>query len=323
MPLHAHLLFTPDDAPLLQLRAQLHPDIILTTGDLPPNPTVQLLVTGRPTREQIETCLHLHTLLIPFAGLPAETRTLMQDYPHIAVHNLHHNAIPTAEMALALLMAAARLLIPADRALREHDWTPRYAPLPATLLYGKTALILGYGAIAARLAPVLETLGMTVLGVRRRHLDPDQGIHGLESLYDLLPQTHALIITLPGTPDTAGLISARELALLPRGALLVNVGRATVVDQHALYDALASGHLHGAGLDVWYQYPTSPDTYTSTAPAEAPLHTLDNVVLSPHRGGAGRHPEVEILRMDALAKSLNAAAEGLPMPHRIDLQAGY
>lgn len=177
--------------------------------------------------------------------------------------------------------------------------------------------------MTAQLAPVLEALGMTVLGIRRRHLEPDRGIYGLDALHDLLPQTHALIITLPGTPDTTGLIRTQELALLPRGALLVNVGRAAVVDQHALYDALASRQLHAAGLDVWYQYPTSPDTYTSTAPAEAPLHTLDNLVLSPHRGGAGRHPEVEILRMNALAESLNAAAEGMPIPHRIDLQAGY
>lgn len=324
MTLHIHLAYAPDDESLRTLRAALPESIRLSCGPAQPTPAdYHVLVAGRPSRAMLTASANLHTLIIPFAGLPAVTRTLMLEYPHIAVHNLHHNAAPTAEMAVALLLAAARLLIPADRALRQHDWRSRYDPLPMLLLAGKTALILGYGTIGMRVGEVCRTLGMRVVGTRRSLTAPQGDMYPASALHQLLPQAHALILTLPATDETEGLIGARELHLLPPGAVLVNVGRADVVDQAALYDALRSGHLHGAGLDVWYNYPPDEAARQHTPPADAPFHTLDNVVMSPHRGGAGGSPDVEQLRMAALADLLVRAARGDALPHRVDLQAGY
>ena len=112
-----------------------------------------------------------------------------------------------------------------------------------------------------------------------------------------------------------------ELRLLPPGSLLVNVARGPVVDQAALYRALLDGHLHAAGLDVWYRYPASPAERSHTPPADFPFHELDNVVMSPHR--AGLAVETEALRMQALAELLNAACRGDSVPNRVDVQAGY
>jgi phosphoglycerate dehydrogenase-like enzyme len=111
------------------------------------------------------------------------------------------------------------------------------------------------------------------------------------------------------------------LARLPRGAILVNVARGDVVDEEALYDALASGHLGGAGLDVWYRYPESEEARAATLPARRPFHELENVVLSPHRAGHGRGTEAA--RAAHLARLLAAAAGGEAIPHRVDLDRGY
>jgi phosphoglycerate dehydrogenase-like enzyme len=318
-----HWLDTPKAEVLEALQARLSPKITLTTGDTPPNDAYDILVAGRPTRDQLTAAPSLRSVLVPFAGIPPKTSDLLRDFPTITLHNLHYNTPPTAEMALALLFAAAKTIVPSDRALRQNDWTPRYAPAPALLLQGKTALILGYGAIGQHIGTVLKALGMTVIATRRRHSDPDNGIYAADRLHDLLPRAHVLMIAVPGTDDTTDLIGERELALLPQGAVVVNIGRGGVLNQFALYEALKSGHLFGAGLDVWYHYPPNEDAQRNTAPADVPFHELDNIVLSPHRAGGGRLPEIEALRMETLADVLNQAADGNPLPHQVDIRLGY
>jgi len=323
--LSVHLLRSGDETVLNQLRAKLHPDITLSTGsNLPVPAEYDILVAGRPAREHITASPNLHTLIIPWSGVPESTRQLMLEFPQIAVHNLHHNAQPVAELALALLLAAAKFLIPMDRALRSHDWTPRYEPSPALLLAGRKTLILGYGAIGQRVARLCLALGMEVVALRRRSGAGAGGeipLATLESLHDLLPQTDALLICLPHTPETRGLIGAQELALLPAHAILVNVGRGSLVDEAALYHALREGRLHAAGLDVWYNYPPDQAARTRTPPSAYPFHQLDNVVMSPHRGGLCR--ETDGLRTTHLAALLNSAARGQAMPNQVDVQAGY
>lgn len=317
--LHVHLLHPPDS--LAVLHERLMPSITVSTG---PEllPTTQILVAGRPTRTHLDSAPDLRALVIPFAGLPASTRDLLRDYPRISVHNLHHNAPMTAEMAVALMMAASKRLVPVDRAFRTHDWRERHNGAANLVLDGKTALVLGYGSIGRRVGVMCRALGMEVLAVRRNPGD-EASVFPPEALLSLLPRAHALIVTLPGTPATEGMIGTMEIGLLPPGAVVVNVGRGAVIEQAALYHALRDGHLHGAGLDVWYTYPTDADSRANTPPADYPFHELDNVVMSPHRAGGGGAEEVEARRMTALAASLNAAARGEPLPHKVDVIAGY
>jgi len=325
--LAVHLLYTPREEDLAILQENLDPALSLTAGpDLPPSCRVEILVTGQVTTDQLAACPHLRAIIIPWAGVPASWRDFIPaDYPHLTIHNLHHNAAPVAELAMALLLAAAKFVLPFDRALRQNDWRPRYAPSPAGLLTGKTALILGYGAIGQRVARACHAFDMTVLATKRQvavTADPYTAeIHPAGALASLLPRADALLICLPLTPETEGLIGARELALLPPGAVLVNIGRGAIVEQHALYAALSSGQLRAAGIDVWYQYPTVEEARANTPPANVPFHELDNIVMSPHRGGAS--DETGRLRMAALARLLNGAARGDLIPNQVDLQRGY
>ena len=290
MRLSVHLLRRLESAPLAHLRASLHPEVHLTYGlDLPAPAEYEILVAGRPTREHLTASPNLQALVIPWAGLPDSARELMHEFPAIAVHNLHHNAVLVAEMAVALMLSAAKFIIPLDRALRDHDWGPRYQPNPSVVLEGKTALILGYGAIGQRVAHLCRGLGMQVTATRRNVAaslpDAPGEVHTPEAMHRLLPQANVLFICLPHTPETRGLIGEAELTLLPAGAILVNVGRGAIVDEAALYHALRDGTLHAAGLDVWYNYPADEASRSHTPPSAYPFHELDNVVMSPHRAG--------------------------------------
>lgn len=234
--------------------------------------------------------------------------------------------MPTAETALALMLAAAKSVAQGDRNLRRGDWTLRYSERPQLLLQGRTVLILGYGRIGRHMAPVCKALGMKVIGVRRS-LKPEDAddayatVEAISVLPELLPNTDVLLIALPETPETKGLIGKGELERLPAHALLVNVGRGAVVDKAALYEALRDGTLAAAGIDVWYRYPKDEAARTNTLPSRYPFHELDNVTLSPHRAGwLGRE---DGSRMVYLADMLNAAARGDPLPNRIRLELGY
>jgi phosphoglycerate dehydrogenase-like enzyme len=326
MSLSVHVLHSYAQEALAHLRAQLAPGVRLTVGqDLPTPADFEILVGGRPQREHLVASPNLHTLIIPWAGLPTETSELMRDFSHIAVHNLHHNAVPVAEMAFTLLLAAAKWVVPMDRSLRAHDWSPRYRPSPALVLEGKTALILGYGAIGQHVASLCRGMGMKVMAIRRKVTASAPAgpveIFGQASLHRLLPQTNAFIICLPLTPATTGLVSREELGLLPRDAVLVNIGRGPIIDEAALYEALRDGRLYAAGLDVWYNYPADQAARSHTPPSIFPFHELENVVMSPHRAGGSN--ETDVRRMTHLARLLNGAVRGEPMPNRVDLQAGY
>ncbi len=282
----------------------------------------ELLVAGRPTRDQLAASDALHTLLIPWAGLPPATRDLLADFPHLKVHNIHFNAPMVAEMAVGLMIAAAKRMLPADRALRANDWRPRYAPLPQMILDGKTALVLGWGEMGQRIGAGCRALGMAVMATRRRPSD-EPHVYPPGALHALLPRAHVVFVCVPATAETINLLSTAEFALMPPGAVLVNMGRAVVVDEAALYHALTEGTLGGAAFDVWYHYPANESEYANTPPTTAPLGELDNFVMSPHRSAGPYTEETEQRRVQRIKRSLEAALLGEPLPHPVDVGAGY
>ena len=309
---------------LASLRPLLNERVILTSGDDISDPEhTEILITGLPEKKSLDGCANLRALIIPWAGLPKATAELMRGYPQIAIHNIHHNATPTAEHAVGLMLAAAKRIAFCDRHLRRGDWSPRYLRERGALLAGKTALVLGFGAIGRRVARACCGLGLEVRAIRRSPGGNDHDgvvLHGPGDLEMLLPQANVLFVTLPLTAETEGLIGARQLRLLPDGAVLVNVARGAIVDEQALYNELATGRI-AAGLDVWYRYPKTEPEREALPPSSLPFAELDNVVMTPHLGGSSH--KTEQLRAEALAGLLNAAAEGRPMPNRVDLEEGY
>ena len=324
MPIQMHIA-SADSEFLNHLTPLLSPDVDLTTGsenEAPPTAT-RILVKGVPTKADLAACTHLEVVIIPWAGFPRASRELLRDHPQIAVHNLHHNADTVAEMAIGLMFACSKRIPFFDRRLRRGDWQPRYAESHVTLLKGKRALILGYGAIGQKIAVLCKALGMSVTGLRRSDtpaMDSSIRVAGADRLLFLLPETDVLFVSLPWTPETDRLMGARKLGQLPQGAIVINIGRGTIFDEQALYQALRNKRI-SAGLDVWYNYPRSEIERMHTWPSNYPFAGLDNVVMTPHL--AGDHDTIEHSRAVALALLLNAAAHDETLPNRVDVERGY
>ena len=181
---------------------------------------------------------------------------------------------PMASAAVTLILAAAHRLRQRDLALRSGDWGPgRFLPC-GTGLRGRTLGVIGYGRIGRELVRLLEPWGMRVL-VSQRTLVTESGV-AYVALDELLAEADVVVVACPLTDATRGLLDARRLGLMKPTAILVNVARGAIVDQAALVDALRSGRLAGAGLEV-----VDPEPL----PADDPLLELPNVVGAPHSLG--------------------------------------
>ena len=322
--LSVHFLEDLEASYLEHLTPRLDGRVSLTHGErLPDNPDYDILIAGRFREEHLTASPNLRSVIIPWAGLPVSARELLLHYPQITVHNMHYNAVMVAETAAALMLAAARRTVPVDQALRRGDWTVRYARHKSIRLCGKTALILGYGAIGRRIAGICEGLGMRVRATRRTPKEERDGaveIYFTTWLHRLLPEADVLLIATPLTPETKNMIGAYELSLLPDRATVVNIARGHIIEERALWEELRSERIQ-AGLDVWYNYPRTPEARPYTLPSNFPMHTLDNVVMSPHM--AEHSVDTEIRHAEELANMLNAAASGNPLSNSVDPVRGY
>jgi D-3-phosphoglycerate dehydrogenase len=185
------------------------------------------------------------------------------------------NADAVAELAVALLFALTRHVLPGDRDVRTgqvyRDGTIPNLRFRAWELAGRTAGLVGYGSVGRALRWRLEGLGLTVLAY-----DPysDEADTGLD---ELLEKSHVVSMHAAVSPETAAMMGAEQFAAMPRGSFFINTARAQLHDTDALVAALQSGHLGGAGLDHFVG---------ENLPVDHPLVAMPNVVLTPHIGGA-------------------------------------
>ena len=188
------------------------------------------------------------------------------------------NANAVAELVIGLALSLARRIPTAHAYVHGGEWQhpmSAYLELRGTELAGKTMGVVGMGAIGRRVARLARALGMQVLGHDPYATAPRYVT--MTTLEHLLSGSDVVALHVPETPETTGMLGRDRLALMPPGSFLINTASAALVDEAALVDALRSGHLAGAGLDVFETHPVLPNS---------PLLTLDNVVLTPHIGGA-------------------------------------
>ena len=218
---------------------------------------------------------------------------------------------------------------------RRREWwkAPYYvADAPLFELADATVGIVGFGGIGKEVARRVASLGARVLALKRKPpshedaaLEPVGGgeslasrievMHGANGFERLLDESEVLVITAPETPQTIGLIDAAALARLRPGALLVNVSRGTLVEEAALVEALSTGRLRGAGLDVFREEPL---------PADSPLWDLPNVVLTPHVSAVTRG--FWRRETDLILRNLQRYLAGTPVDqweNVVDKRAGY
>ncbi|MSU25304.1 MAG: D-2-hydroxyacid dehydrogenase [Opitutus sp.] len=217
-------------------------------------------------------------------------------------------ADPCAQHVLAMMLAFGRQLLPSYRdQLTDRPWHYEQRRYDSRLLTGQTVLLLGFGAIGRRLAELLAPFGMTVIAVRRQTRS-ERGVRIIpeESVSSALASADHVVNILPENASTRNYVNARRLAGVKPGARFYNVGRGTTVDERALLEALQSGRLGAAYLDVLEREPLPPDH---------PLWTAPNCYLTPHTGG-GHHDQDERIVAHFLA-NLAAFTRGEPMVDRV------
>ena len=220
------------------------------------------------------------------------------------------NLVSAAELAVALMLAAARHVAPASAALRDGEWTR--GRFTGTELHDKTVGVVGLGRVGVLVAQRLSAFGMHVIA-----FDPfvaagraaQLGVR-LVSLEELVEQSDFMSVHLPRTPETIGLIGEEELARARPGLVLVNAARGGIVDEHALYVALKEGRVAAAGLDVFAEEPCT----------DSPLLELDNVVATPHLGAST--VEAQEKAGLAVARSVRLALSGELVPDAVNVQGG-
>lgn len=201
------------------------------------------------------------------------------------VCNVHGHEVPIAEFTLHAILEHRLQLWKYPARLDADAWAAAYAARPQhDEAFGSTVVIVGFGHIGQEIARRVRAFGMHVIAVSRSGKPgPAELAHehiAVAALDQVLPRAQALVLCCPLDDGTRGLIGAAQLALLPPGALLVNVARAEVVQEQALYEALRDGRLGRAALDVWYQYPKKGQA--AVPPSRWPLHELPNVRATPH-----------------------------------------
>lgn len=244
-----------------------------------------IVVGGHIGDELIERATKLKFIQSVAAGVDMFNFGLLKNRNIMLASAKGCNAREVAEHAFALLLALAKKITGMDSSLKGGKWIPWREETMLDDLSGKTLGIVGYGHIGRELARMAKCFGMRVLAVKRtppreprdRYADY---IGGVGSLDEVLQESDFVVVALPLTPETRGMINADRLRRMKRTAYLINMGRGPVVDEEALYTALVEGWIAGAGIDVWYEYPPSPN-----APSRLGIHRLGNVVASSHKGG--------------------------------------
>lgn len=217
-------------------------------------------------------------------------------------------ADPCAQHIMAMMLALSRQLLPSFRdQITDQSWHYDERRYNSRLLTGQTVVMLGYGAIGRRLSELLKPLGMTLYAVRRQPaIEADVTVVDFSSLDSLLAKADHVVNILPANDSTAGYCSAKFFSKCQRGARFYNVGRGSTVDQDAVADALRSGILDAAYLDV---------TEVEPLPPENELWRVPNCLITPHTAG-GRHDQDEAL-VSHFLRNLAAFESQQPLVDRV------
>jgi phosphoglycerate dehydrogenase-like enzyme len=307
----------PDD---LEARVrQVAPDaqivMVPAGGDVSPHmPQAEVffpLSGSTVTPEVITAAKNLKWLQLASAGVEHAMMPELVESDIVVTNAAGVYGIPIAEHVIGMMLALTRRIPAMVRQQDAREWKET----SGTELYEGTVLVLGLGGIGREVARRCRGMGMRVLATRRRPENPDpdaEHVYGHDELDAALPQADWLIVCAPATPETRSIIGQRQLDLMKPGARIVNIARGSLIDEQALIEALRDGRLAGAALDVFEEEPL---------PAESPLWSLPNVLVSPHTSGSS--PRSVERAQNLFLENLRRYQADEDLLNVVDKQAGY
>jgi phosphoglycerate dehydrogenase-like enzyme len=301
---------------LAKVKTPLETSILDDEGDaaqLAPLLADAEIVVGHIWRPSFSSAPRLRLLQSVAAGLDLlDTAAVPKG---VTICNVFGHEPAIAEYVIMTMLVLTHRLFEAVTAFRAGSWTasPQFGGgAPHGEVLSSTIGIVGYGRIGREVAERAAGLGCRVLAANRSLVAdpaPAETVFPLADLDRMLPLCDTVLIACALAPETKGLIDARRLALMKPGALLINIARARIVDEDALYAALKDDHLGGAALDVWWQYPTEAEP--ERRPSHRPFHELHNVLMTPHSSSSSGATADR--RWSVVAANLDRFARGEPL----------
>lgn len=285
----------------------------------------EVYIGPKISKEFLEKAKKLKHIQIPWTGAESLDFELLKKYPQISISNSHSNSLAIAEHAVALLLSTAKNLINQNSQFRKGDWSFRYNNEDVQWVTGKTLGILGYGAIGKDIAKIMKNaFQMKVLAVKRSIIDEDDpNVDFLGTMKDLkkvLTESDYLLVTLPITVETRGIIGKEEFELMKESAILVNISRGAVIEEKALYETLRNKRITGVGNDVWYNYPEDRNNPVNVE-QNFPFNELDNIICTPH--SAFKVTDREKHFLDDIVENIKLVKEGKKPKNLLNLDLGY
>ena len=291
--------------------------------------SAQVLLGGMLSEPVIKAAEHIKLFQIPWTGVDNIDFDLLQKYRIDCVCNSHSNGTIVAEHALALYFSVAKKIAYHDAQLRNGNWNRvspdgnEVSPFSTTLSSKKTVLI-GYGAVNRSIHKLLAGFEPQVSVVNRSGqltgASASVDVYGYKNILTALDGADVVFVAVPLTKETNSLFNTRCFRSLNKNTILVNVARGSVIDEDALYTALSSQLIYGAGIDTWYNYP-KPGESTSTFPSsDSPFHELTNIVMSPHRAG---YVDTGFPHLDDAIKNLNNIYKGEALVNHLSVEHRY
>jgi phosphoglycerate dehydrogenase-like enzyme len=266
---------------------------------------------ARAVQDGVARNQDLRWVHLRWAGVPAAVVKALTGHPAVLTNGSGAHGLAVAEYVAGVVLAHYKGFFEMRAAQQRSEWLPGFK---LRELRGSLVGIVGLGDLGLNIARVLRGFGVRLRGLRRtRGNSPEvDELFQAAQMAAFLDGLDVLVVAAPLTAETHGMIGAEQLASLPRGALLVNVGRALVVDQDAMLAALQRGHLGGAALDVFETEPLPPDS---------PLWQMPNVFVSPHCCDAS--PQSLERGLELFLDNVGRFLRGEPLANVVDRDAGY
>jgi len=278
-------------------------------------PEADILLGWRPTPELLAAATRMRLYINPGAGIQhliPMFRDLTRER-QVTLVNGHGNSYFTAQHTVALLLALLNKVVLHHEWMLEGRWRMGDAEAASVPLRDLTVGLLGYGHVNKKVHLFLVGYDVAFAVLRREWPERAEPMptpvlrFTSDRLHDFLETVDVLIVSVPQTAQSVGMIGSSELDLLGPSGFLVNVGRGAVVDEQALFEALRDRRIAGAAIDVWYDYRPEPDDEGRRRPHRYPFHELDNVVLSPHRAAS---PLTDLGRWDEVIDNITRFTQG-------------